>query len=116
MSPRGGDHTGDMALYSLVLGYRPERFRAELPHADWRVFVELVGEYRGRDEIAGRELADTGGHEVFLGPTVLGLYGPWGVSLGPLFPIHSDLNGVQPEEDWRFVVNFTWWFSPRSTP
>lgn len=116
MSPRGGDHTGDMAIWSLVYGYRPQRFRAELPHADWRWFVELVGEYRGRDEIAGREVADTGGHEIFIGPTVLGLYGPWGVSLGPLFPIHSDLHGTQPEEDVRFVVNFSYWFAPRSTP
>lgn len=115
-SARGGDRTGDMAIWSLVYGYRPRRFREELPHADWRWFVEVVGEYRGRDEIAGRALADTGGHEVFFGPTVLGLYGPWGISGGPLFPVHSDLHGDQPEEDVRFVVNFSYWFTPRSTP
>ncbi|MGH9362145.1 MAG: hypothetical protein ACRD2T_09525 [Thermoanaerobaculia bacterium] len=110
MSPRGGDHTGDTAIYSLVYGYRPPHFRAELPHPDWRVFVELVGEVQEPDEIAGRELPNTGGHELFAGPTVLGLYGPWGISGGPLFPIYSDLNGAQREEDYRFVVNFTYWF------
>ena len=53
---------------------------------------------------------------LILGPTVLGLFGPWGISGGPLFPVHSDLHGDQPEEDVRFVVNFSYWFAPRSTP
>ena len=113
MSPTGptADHPGDEIFYSLVLGYRPPFFRDELPHADWRLFIEGIGEYTFRDQVTGRETADSGGHQVFVGPTVLGLFGPWGISGGPLFPVYRHLNGTQREERFRFVINYTyWWF------
>lgn len=112
MSPIGStaDHPGDNLLYSLVLGYRPEFFRKELPHPDWRLFVEAVGEYTGKDRIAGRAQDSTGGNQIFAGPTVLGLFGSWGISGGPLFPIYSRLNGGQSADHVRFVTNFTYWF------
>jgi hypothetical protein len=104
------NHLGDMVLYSLVLGYRPPFFREELPHADWRVFIEGIGEYQFRNVVGGNEVADSGGHQIFVGPTVLGLYGPWGISGGPLFPIYRNLNGNQRADRFRFAVNFTYWF------
>lgn len=104
------DRLGDLAMYSLVLGYRPTFFREEPPHPDWRLFVEAVGEYIGRDRVGGKPLPNTGGHQIFVGPTALGLYGPWGISAGPLFPVYSDRNGKQPKERVRFVVNLTYWF------
>lgn len=112
MSPRGttADHIGDLGMVSLVFGYRPHVFRQELPHPDWRLFVEAIGEWRQPDVRNGIELPNRGGEQVFIGPTVLGLYGPWGISGGPVFPVYSDLNGDQPEENYRFVVNFTYWF------
>lgn len=112
MSPTGStaDHTGDLAMYSLVAGYRPNFFRKELPHPDWRVFVEAVGEYSARDRVAGKDLPNSGGNQFFVGPTLLGLYGPWGISGGPLFPVYSKLNGSQPRDRVRIVVNFTYWF------
>lgn len=112
MSPIGEtvDHPGDLVMYSLVLGYRPGFFRKELPHPDWRLFVETVGEYSARDRAAGKGLLNSGGHQVFIGPTLLGLYGPWGISGGPLFPVYSNLNGSQPKDRVRMVVNFTYWF------
>jgi hypothetical protein len=112
MSPKGptADHPGDLTMYSVVLGYRPTLFRQELPHPDWRVFVEAVGEHIKNDEIGGKEMSNSGGDRILIGPTVLGLYGPYGISAGPLFPIYSKLNGSQPEDRVRFVVNFTYWF------
>ncbi len=112
MSPSGGvaDHPGDTLLYSLVLGYRPPFFREELPHPDWRLFVEAVGEYIGRDVVASVDKPDSGGHQIFVGPTVLGLYGPWGISGGPLFPVYRNVNGAQHGDSIRFVVNYTYWF------
>jgi len=112
MSPVGetADHPGDLAMYSFVLGYRPPRFRKELPHADWRAFVEVVGEWTGKDRVAGKELSASGGHQVFVGPTLLGLYGSWGISGGPLFQVYGNLNGSQREDRVRLVVNFTYWF------
>ncbi len=112
MTPTGAssEHPGDVALYSLVLGFRPARFRKDYPHPDWRVFVEVVGEYNARDRLAGRTLPDTGGHQLFVGPTLLGLYGNWGVSGGPAFRMAGRRNGNQPEDRVRTVINFTFWF------
>ena len=107
--PEGG-HLGDLALYSLVLGYRPPAFRKDYPAPDWRAFVELVGEWTGRDTLQGMELPETGGHSVFLGPTLLGLYGSWGISGGVLFRVFDDRNEAHPAERVRFAVNVTWWF------
>lgn len=112
MSPVGptADRVGDLGMYSLVIGYRPSAFRKELPHPDWRVFVEVVGEYSSRDRLAGQQLPNTGGHRVFIAPTLLGLYGSWGISGGPAFPVYAKLNGSQPKDKVRLVVNFTRWF------
>jgi len=112
MSPKGptADHPGDLTMYSVVLGYRPTLFRQELPHPDWRVFVEAVGEHIEKDEMGGKEMPNSGGDRILIGPTVLGLYGPYGISAGPLLPVYSNLNGTQPKDRVRFVVNFTYWF------
>jgi hypothetical protein len=112
MSPSGPgtDHPGDELLYSVVLGYRPALFRRDLPYADWRFFVEAVGEVFGRDRIQGTAVADSGGHQIFVGPTALGLFGAWGISAGPMFRVYGDVNGAQPEDAIRVVVNSTYWF------
>jgi hypothetical protein len=104
------DRQGDVALYSLVLGYRPTAFRKELPHPDWRAFLEAVGEWQGQDRAQGKRVPNTGGHQVFLGPTLLGLYGSWGLSAGPLFRVAGKPDGTQPKDRVRMVVNVTYWF------
>lgn len=112
MSPVGktADHLGDVAMYSVVFGYRPPPFQHDFPHADWRAFIEVVGEASANDVIAGAKQPNTGGHELFAGPTFLGLYGSWGISGGPVFPVYRDVNGTQPREKMRLVVNTTVWF------
>lgn len=112
MTPAGeaADHPGDLAMYSLVLGYRPGLFRQDYPRPDWRVFVELVGEHAARDRRGGATLPDSGGRQLFVGPTLLGLYGNWGISGGPLFRVHGQLNGAQPQDKVRVALNFSYWF------
>lgn len=112
MSPSGAtaDHLGDLAMYSLVAGYRPPFFRHDFPRPDWRLFVEAVGEYTEPDELAGQVVPNTGGHRLFVGPTLLGLYGAWGISGGPMFPVYHDLNGIGDRDRVRFVVNVSTWF------
>jgi hypothetical protein len=104
-------HQGDQAMASLVLGYRPPFLERDAPHPDWRFFVEVIGEYTFPDEALGQTVANTGGGRVLVGPTVLGLFGAWGISGGPLFPVYSSLNGNQPADIVRLAIIFTyWWF------
>lgn len=112
LSPTGAtaSHLGDLAMYSAVLGYRPPAFQHDYPHADWRVFVEAVGEIAARDVGNGVEIPATGGHQLFVGPTLLGLYGGWGLSGGPLFPVYRRLNGEQPREKVRLALDLIFWF------
>lgn len=104
------DHTGDVVMYSAVFGYRPPPFQRDFPHPDWRIFIEVVGEHRARDVIAGVAQPNSGGRQLFVGPTILGLYGSWGVSGGPVFPVLSSLNGSQPADKARFILITTFWF------
>ena len=112
MTPVGAtaDHPGDQAMYSLVLGYRPPPFQQDYPRPDWRVFLETVEEYGAKDVIAGVEQPNTGGHQLFVGPTLLGLYGWWGISGGPGFAVYRHVNGAQPRENMRLIVTTTFWF------
>lgn len=103
VSPAGpaADQLGDLVMYSLVLGYRPPFFREDFPKPDWRLFLEAVGEWSARDLLGGDEVPNTGGHRTFIAPTLLGLYGAWGVAGGPALPVYSSLNGTQPAEKVR---------------
>jgi hypothetical protein len=104
------DHPGDVTMYSVVLGYRPPAFRWDYPRPDWRLFVEAVGEVAARDVEAGAPRAASGGHQFFVGPTLLGLYRGWGVSGGPVFPVYRRLNGAQPREKVRLALDIISWF------
>jgi hypothetical protein len=47
---------------------------------------------------------------VLLGPSMLGLFGTWGIEGGVLFPIEQSLNGNHDEEDYRAKLVVTYWF------
>ncbi len=106
----GNDRLGHVTLYSAVMGLRPAALRRDYPEPDWRVFVEVLGEHVTRTMADGVSLPNTGGHQVFIGPTLLGLFGSWGVSGGPALAVVRAMNGTQPRETVRFIVNFTHWF------
>lgn len=112
MTPIGAtaDHPGDITMYSAVFGYRPRSFRQDYPHADWRVFLEAVGEASARDIAAGIARPASGGNQFFVGPTVLGLYRGWGISGGPLFSVYRHLNGAQPKDKVRLAFDIISWF------
>jgi len=107
-TPRGGDRPGDLRYGSLVFGWRPAYFRrASTP--DWRLFVEALAESVGPERQGGSAVAGSGGKKLFVGPSTLGLYGAWGLSLGVLFPIYQDVPERE-KEGPRPMVNFTYWF------
>lgn len=108
--PRNGGRLGDLYYLSAVWAWRPDYFRRDAPASDWRLLLEALGESSAKDEAGGTTLANSGGRKLFLGPSVLGLYGAWGVELGALLPLSQSLNGNQPKDRYRAKAVFTYWF------
>ncbi|MBD8524384.1 hypothetical protein [Pseudomarimonas arenosa] len=106
----GGNRRGDLTYATAVFGWRPPIFRGDYPKPDWRLFIEAVAEHAERDRRDGLADADSGGYRLLAGPSVLGLFGAWGVSAGVLFPVEERLNGSQPGTDYRAKLVFTYWF------
>lgn len=107
---KGDDRLGTLYYVSGVFGYRPPLFQHDYPKPDWRVFLEGLAEKTERHRMNGGTMASSGGEKILIGPSVLGLYGRWGVEAGVLWPVMQSLNGPQPEERYRAKFVFTYWF------
>jgi hypothetical protein len=107
---KSGDRPGALYYVSGVLGYRPPLFQHDYPKPDWRVFLEGLAEAMERHSVDGRPMRDSGGEKLLIGPSVLGLYGRWGIEAGVLWPVVQSLNGVQAEEHYRAKLVLTYWF------
>jgi hypothetical protein len=94
--------------YSLVYGYRPPKWRRSSDQWDWRLFAELVGEHSGRFLQAGVAVPQTQAHQVFLGPSLLGIYRNYTISFGAQAPIFQSVGSQFPHERVRFAVNFSY--------
>lgn len=103
-----GDKRPDVLDYSLVYGYRPPKWRRPPDKWDWRLFGELVGEHSDRFLQANITVPNTQAHQVFLGPTALGIFHNYTVSFGAQFPIYQDVGSAFPKEHVRFAVNFSY--------
>jgi hypothetical protein len=69
-----GDRRPGVFNYSLVYGYRPPQWRKPPDKWDWRLFAELVGERSQEFLQANSRVAGIQAHQLFLGPTALGIY------------------------------------------
>jgi hypothetical protein len=103
-----GDKRPDVLDYSLVYGYRPPKWRRPPDRWDWRMFGELAGERSDRFLQSSDPLPNTHAHQVFLGPTALGIFHNYTVSFGAQFPIYQDVGSAFPKEHVRFAVNFSY--------
>ncbi|HSY92123.1 MAG TPA: hypothetical protein VK812_12170 [Candidatus Binatus sp.] len=103
-----GDRRPDVLDYSLVYGYRPLKWRRPPDKWDWRLFGELVGERSDRFLQANSTVANTQAHQVFLGPTALGIFHNYTVSFGAQLPVYQDLGAAFAKEHVRFAVNFSY--------
>lgn len=101
---------GDLYYVSAVWGWRPAYFQHDYPASDWRLFLEALGEATQHNQVGGVSVPDSGGRKLLAGPSVLGLFGAWGVEMGVLFPVSQSLNGVQAKEHYRAKAVFTYWF------
>lgn len=103
-----GDKRPDVFDYSLVYGYRPPSWRRPPDKWDWRVFGELVGERSDKFLQSNTLVADTQAHQVFVGPTALGIFHQYTVSLGAQLPIYQNVGSTFPKERVRFAFNFSY--------
>jgi hypothetical protein len=102
------DRRPDVLAYSLVYGFRPQKWRRPPDKWDWRLFGELVGERSNRFLQANIPVANTQAHQLFLGPTALGIFHNYTVSFGAQFPIYQKVGSAFPKERVRFAVNFSY--------
>jgi hypothetical protein len=105
-----GDRRPDLLSYTAVYGYRPLSWRTDYPRWDWRIFGEFTGERVGTLQRQRSELAGSGADQMFLGPSVLGVYRAIGIEAGIQFPIYRDAGPVFPRERYRFAINFAYFF------
>ena len=105
-----GDRRPDLISSSLVYGYRPRSWRTDYPRWDWRVFGELTAERSGSLQRKDVIVPGSQAAQVFLGPSVLGVYRAIGVEAGILFPLYRDTGPLYPRERYRFAVNFAYFF------
>ncbi len=105
-----GDRRPDLLSYTGVYGYRPLSWRTDYPRWDWRVFGEFTGERTGALQRRSAELPGSGAKQMFLGPSLLGVYRAIGIEAGVQFPIYRDVGPLYPKERYRFALNFAYFF------
>jgi hypothetical protein len=103
-----GDARPSVFDYSLVYGYRPPKWRRTPDKWDWRLFGELVGERSGEFQQGNSTVSNTQAHQVFVGPSALGIFRNYTVSFGAQFPVYRNLGSAFPKEDFRFAINFSY--------
>jgi hypothetical protein len=91
---------GDKIFLDLVGGVRP--LLTGYREADTVVFLELNWERAARDSLAGADVTDSGGWELFLSSGIFWTYRNYAVTSGLQIPIAENLNGAQPTSDYRF--------------
>jgi hypothetical protein len=103
------DRKPDLLFYSAVYAYRPPSWRTDSGW-DWRVFGELTGEKAGTLQRSGLTLPNGGSHQLFIGPTTLGVFKNYAVSAGIQVPVYQAVSPIYPRERVRFAVNFSYFF------
>jgi hypothetical protein len=98
----GNLRKGDKVLLDIAAGVRP--VLTEYRDADTVLFLELNWERAARDSQAGTGVTDSGGWELFLSPGIFWTYRNYAVTSGLQIPIAENLNGAQPESDYRFKL------------
>ena len=105
-----GDHRPDLLTYTAVYGYRPLSWRTDYPRWDWRVFGEFTGERTGELQRQTINLPGSQAQQLFIGPSLLGVYRAIGIEAGMQFPVYRDTGPLYPRERYRFAINFAYFF------
>jgi hypothetical protein len=104
------DRRPNLLSYTAVYGYRPLSWRTDYPRWDWRIFGEFTGEHTGALQRQMVELPGSQANQMFLGPSVLGVYRAIGIEAGIQYPVYRDVGPIFPKERYRFAINFAYFF------
>lgn len=104
----GGLEKGDRQFLNVVGGIRP--VLSEYDEPDTVLMLELNWERSGRDALNGAELSNTGGWELFVSPVVWWTYRQVAIRGGVQIPVANDLNGDQPDSDFRARIEVVYHF------
>lgn len=107
---KNGDRRPSVFSYSAVWGYRPPPMRMEYPHWDWRFFGELTGERSTKALHMGRQMPGTNAHQIFVGPSTLGIYKNYAIQGGIQFPVYRDAGARLTRERLRYAANVSLFF------
>ena len=107
---RMGGRRPDLLSYTAVYGYRPLSWRTDYPRWDWRVFGEFTGERTGSLQRQNFDVPGSQARQMFLGPSLLGVYRAIGIEAGIQFPAYRDAGPLYPREPYRFALNFAYFF------
>ncbi len=97
-----GLRAGNKFFADAAIGLRP--WPVEYLKPDLVLLAELNWESQRHSELYNREIADTGGDQLFFSPSFFYTIRNWAVKGGVQLPIWQELHGTQPEEDYRFKL------------
>lgn len=106
---------GNVFKYDAAVKFRfhPIRFSDENANKQHFIFLELNGVVRQRSSAAGREIANSGGHELFLAPGAqIFLWENFLLEAGVQIPILQNLSGAQLGTDFSLRTGLRWILSP----
>ena len=120
LSSEGAQDTaiGDALFYNLAAVYAlngdqdHHRNANVATHKHWRfdAVLEINGETRWKNEIAGVDEDNCGGTVIYLSPGLRASFGQLGGFISAGLPIVDDPNGVQTDIDFRLVGGMSWLF------
>jgi hypothetical protein len=101
-----GHHHDDGADHEHHHGDELHTAREAPPHPTWDAFLELTGEWEGRQRIAGEIERDSGGKSLWLSPGAR-FNAPGGLSLGASFgvPLWQRIRQSHPDNDYRLSLS-----------
>lgn len=79
---------------------------SEHGHSSWTAFVELAGEWEGRQEIAGETARDSGGRWVYAAPGVrFNAASGWSAAASVAVPLWQDIRSAHPDNRYRLMMS-----------
>lgn len=114
---------GDSFDYNLALAYRlgnnidsynqtdTNHIHLDHIHTAWDLMLELNGQWRQKQNVNGATDKNSGGNIIFLSPGLrVTMDDKWSMFASIGIPILEDLNGKQPDTDFRIIVGTGWSF------